>query len=180
MTTRIALLRAINVTGHNRVAMSDLLRMLTDLGFAGGRSLLQTGNLIFQGDGRNDAELEQLLETETDKRLGIRTDYMVRTAAEWQTIVERNPFPEQAEHDPGHLVVMFLKDAPRQGTVEGLQAAIQGPEMVRADGRQAYIVYPNGIGRSKLTNALIDKHLATRGTGRNWNTVLKLADLVRA
>jgi uncharacterized protein (DUF1697 family) len=60
-----------------------------------------------------------------------------------------------------------------------LAAAIQGPETVRAKGRQLYIVYPAGIGRSKLTNALIERHLGTRGTGRNWNTVLKLAAMVR-
>ena len=60
------------------------------------------------------------------------------------------------------------------------QVAITGPEVVRASGRHAYIVYPNGTGRSRLTNALIEKHLGTRGTGRNWNTVLKLRALVQA
>jgi uncharacterized protein (DUF1697 family) len=75
---------------------------------------------------------------------------------------------------------MFLKDAPGPEQVAALRAAIRGPERVNADGRQAYIVYPAGIGRSKLTAGLIEKHLATRGTGRNWNTVLKLADLARS
>ncbi len=64
--------------------------------------------------------------------------------------------------------------------MKGLQAAIQGPEVVRVAGRQTYIVYRNGIGRSRLTNALIEKKLDTRVTGRNWNTVLKLGPLAEA
>jgi uncharacterized protein (DUF1697 family) len=176
----IALLRAINLAGRNRVAMSDLVGLLGALGLSGGRSLLQSGNLVFQGGDRATAQLEQLLEAETAERLSLRTDYFVRTAEEWEAIVADNPFGDEAERDPGHLVVMFLKDAPGREQVTALQSAIQGPERVRADGRQAYIVYPAGIGRSKLTVGLIEKRLGTRGTGRNWNTVLKLADLARS
>jgi uncharacterized protein (DUF1697 family) len=64
--------------------------------------------------------------------------------------------------------------------VSALQGAIKGREQVRVKGRQAYITYPDGIGRSKLTMAVIEKALGTRGTGRNWNTVLKLGDLAGA
>lgn len=92
----------------------------------------------------------------------------------------RNPFPEEAERDPGHLVVMILKGAPAAHEVKALQDAIRGRELVRADGRAAYVVYPDGIGRSRLTTALLEKKLGTRGTGRNWNTVLKLAALTRS
>ena len=70
---------------------------------------------------------------------------------------------------------MCLKDAPSAAAVKALTAAIKGRETFRAAGRNAYVVYPDGIGRSKLTNALIEKTLETRGTARNWNTVLKLA-----
>jgi len=72
---------------------------------------------------------------------------------------------------------MCLRDAPDRAAVAGLQKAIAGREVVRTSGRHAYIVYPDGIGRSRLTVALIEKKLGTRGTGRNWNTVLKLAAL---
>src|SRR5881628_15465 len=180
MTIHIALLRGINVGGHKMVAMSDLRDLLTQLGFMDARSLLQSGNLIFRSDARVGVNLERLLEAEAEKRLDLRTDFVVRTAEEWKAIVARNPFRDEAERDPAHLLVMFLKDAPDVKNVEALQAAITGPEIVRAHGRQAYIVYPSGIGRSRLTSALIEKKLATRGTGRNWNTVLKLGALVRA
>ena len=75
-------------------------------------------------------------------------------------------------------MVVCLKDAPARGGVAALQAAIKGREVVKTKGKQAFAVYPDGIGRSKLTAALMEKHLGTRGTGRNWNTVLKLAALL--
>lgn len=176
----IALLRGINVGGRNRVAMSDLRSLFTTLGFPGAQSLLQSGNLIFESDTRTGAELERLLEVETEKHLKVRADYLVRTSEEWKEIAAHNPFPGEAKDDPSHLVVMFLKKAPKAKDVEALQAAIRGPEMVRAEGRQAYIVYPAGIGRSKLTTGLIEAKLGARGSGRNWNTVLKLLALTQA
>jgi uncharacterized protein (DUF1697 family) len=171
--TYIALLRAINVAGHQPVAMSDLRELVVKLGFGDARSLLNSGNLVFKGDGKA-GELERLLESGAAKHLALQTDCFVRTAAEWKQIVAENPFRDEAKRDPGHLLLMLLKDAPARERVRALQEAIVGREVVRADGRQAYIVYPDGVGRSRLTNVLIEKKLGTRITGRNWNTVLKL------
>jgi len=174
MPVHIALLRGINVGGRNLVAMAALRELCGDLGFAGATTLLQSGNLVFQSARKADATLERLLERETAKRLGVAADYVVRSADEWEQVVARNPFPKQAKVDPGRLVVMFLKSAPRAGDVEALQESIKGREIIRADGKHLYIVYPDGIGRSKLTGTSIEKKLGTRGTARNWNTVLKL------
>jgi uncharacterized protein (DUF1697 family) len=178
MPRYVALLRAVNVAGKGMVSMSALRDLFTDLGFEDVKTLLQSGNVIFSAGRRSDAALEKLLEGETAKRLSISTDYMVRTAAEWHEIVSQNPYPKEAKSDPSHLVLMPLKDAPKAADVKALQAAIIGRETVRAEGRQLYITYPDGIGRSKLTNALIEKKLGTRGTGRNWNTVLKIGALL--
>lgn len=175
MPLYVALLRGVNVGGRNLVAMADLRRLLEGLGFTNVRSLLQSGNLIFQSKRRAGETLERLLEVETEKRLDVAVDYHVRTADELKAIVARNPFPDEAERDPSHLVVLFLKKAPEAKSVQALQSAIQGPEIVHAVGKQLYVVYPAGIGTSKLTNTLIDKKLGARGTARNWNTVLKLA-----
>jgi uncharacterized protein (DUF1697 family) len=179
MSIHIALLRAINVGGRNKVAMSDLRDLCEDLGLAGAQSLLQSGNLVFQSGRRSGTELERLLEMETAKRLGLSADFIVRSAADWDTIVARNPLPKKASSDPSHLVVVFLKGAPPTKRLDALRAAIRGPEVVSLYGKQLYVVYPAGIGRSKLTLPLIEKALATRGTGRNWNTVLKLASLCK-
>ncbi len=96
--------------------MADLRNLLTQLGFGDVQSLLQSGNLVFRANTRTAAQLERLLEAEAEKRLGLQTDFFVRTAKEWDGVVS-------------------------------------------------------------LTNAVIDKQLGTRGTGRNWNTVLKLGAL---
>ena len=179
MPAQIALLRAINVGGRNLVAMSDLRDLLGALGFANAQSLLQSGNLIFEAGRQKGAALERLLEEETQKRLGVSVAFIVRTAEEWSRAIERNPFPKEAESDPSHLIVMFLKEPASAQNVSVLQAAIKGPEAVRGDGKHLYVTYPAGIAGSKLTNAVIEQKLGTRGTARNWNTVLKLAALTR-
>ncbi len=177
MTTYIALLRGINVGGHKLVAMADLRELMTGMGFKDPQSLLQSGNLVFRSRAQSTGKLEQLLEAETKKRLSFETHFFVRTAQEWQSVIARNPFPGEAERNPGHLVVMFFKNAPDAGAVRALQGIITGSEVIRPEGRQGYIIYPDGQGRSRLTNALIESKLGTRGTARNWNTVLKLSTL---
>ena len=163
MTIQIALIRGINVGGHKAVAMSDLRDMLAGLGLDSARSMLQSGNLVFRSDRRKGAELERLLEMEAEKRLGLHADFVIRSAKEWREVVARNPFRKEAQRDPGHLVVMFLKAAPNANDVKEVQAAILGPEIIRADGRHLYIAYPAGIGKSRLTNALIEKSSASAG-----------------
>ena len=177
MSMHIALLRGINVGGHNMVAMSDLRELLGDLGFDGATSLLQSGNLVFKSPRLTGDSLERLLEKETAQRLNVSADYLVRTADELKKVIDRNPFPKHAKDDPSHLLVMFLKTSPPADKLEALQASIKGPEIVRSDKKQLYLVYPAGIGKSKLTGTLIERRLDARGTARNWNTVLKLAAL---
>jgi uncharacterized protein (DUF1697 family) len=112
----------------------------------GTRSVLQSGNVVFRTDLSKTAELERLLKDAADKRLALRTDFFVRTAQDWEGIIARNLFPDEAARDPSHLLVMFLKDTPDRTAVTALQQAITGREVVRAEGRQVYIVYPDGVG----------------------------------
>jgi uncharacterized protein (DUF1697 family) len=177
MTTYIGLLRAVNLGAHNKIGMSDLLELLVSLGMIDVQTLLQSGNMVFRSDARTTAELERLIENAAAKQLGLATDVLVRSNKEWKAIVAGNPFPSEAKQDPSHLLLVPLKDAPQRSDVSALHGAVTGRENVRVHGRCAYIVYPDGIGRSRLTMALIEKKLGTRGTGRNWNTVLKLAVL---
>jgi len=179
MSIYIALLRGINVGGHNAVAMSDLRDLLADLGFAGATTLLQSGNVVFKATGKTSNALESLLEKETARRLGVSADYIVRSANEWAKVVAANPFPNKAKEDPGHLIVMSLKTAAPAKSVSALAASIKGRETVHAVGKHLYIVYPDGMGTSKFTGALIERIVGSRGTARNWNTVLKLLALSR-
>lgn len=179
MATFVSVLRAINLGAHNRIAMSDLREMLTTLGFEDARTLLLSGNVVFRGGAIATDKLERQLEAASAKHLGVTTDYFVRTAKEWERIIKANPFPAEAKRDPAHLLMMCLRDAPSPESEEALQAAIKGREQVRVTGKQAYFLYPDGIGRSKLTVTMIEKHLGTRGTARNWNTVLKIGELAQ-
>jgi len=158
--------------------MTDLRNFITQVGLQDARSLLQSGNLIFTSKVRTGAELERFLESEAVDRLSLEVDFFVRTPEEWKSVIRQNPFRKEAERDPGHLVVLFLKSVPKAEDVAALQAAITSPEIIKAKGKQAYIFYPNGQGRSKLTHTMIEKRLG-RGTGRNWNTVLKLGIIAK-
>lgn len=174
MPTYVGLLRAVNLAGINRVAMSDLRQLLGKLGLEDGQTLLQSGNVVFRSRISSAARLEQLLQDGAEKQLGVKTDFFVRSAEDWKALIAANPFPAEARNDPGHLLMLCLKAAPERAAVTALQEAIVGREIVKARGPQAYIVYPDGVGRSRLTTLLIEKKLGTRATARNWNTVLKL------
>src|SRR2546423_2274429 len=159
--------------------MTDLRTFLTGLGLEDVRSLLQSGNLVFTSRVRTGAELERCLETEARDRLALEVGCVVRTPDEWKSVIRQNPFRKEAERDPKHLIVMFLKSEPDVADMVALESDIRGPEVVRAKGKHAYIFYPNGIGRSKLTHAVLEKRLR-RGTGRNWSTILKLGVMAKA
>ena len=108
MTTHIGLLRAVNVAGRNKVGMAELRDLLTDMGMKDVRSLLQSGNLVFRSDVDQPAGLESMLEEATQRRLGLKTDFLVRTGNDWRELVTDNPLREEAQRDPSHFMVMFL------------------------------------------------------------------------
>ena len=173
----VALLRAVNVGGRGSLKMADLRAVAEGLGFGGVHTLLQSGNLLFDSKGKKAPALEGALKAALKHHHGIETDFLVRSATELNAIIAANPFPAEAKSAPSHLLVMFLQNRVAAKDVQALQQASKGPEIIRHQGRELYIVYPDGIGRSKLTGSLIEKKLSTRATGRNWNTVTKLAAL---
>jgi len=179
MTSYVALLRGINVGGNKMVAMAELREMLTKLGFTDVKTLLQSGNAVFRGPARPSATLERQLEAAMPKHFGLSCDFHVRTAAELQTAIDANPLKAEAKKDPARMLVSFYKGPLDKAAVTAAQAAIDGPEIVRADGRHLYMYYPNGQGNSKA-GAVVGKILKVNGTARNWNTVLKLAALAGA
>lgn len=178
MNLYAGLLRAVNLPGHNAITMAALREFLDELGLADARTLLASGNFVARAVERDGAALERRLEREAAKRLDLETDFHVRSPAEWQALVASNPFPREAGSDPGRLLVVFMRTAPTAGAVKRLEGAIVGREKVAARGRHLFAYYPDGAGRSKLTNALIARHLGAPGTARNWNTVMKLQALL--
>jgi len=174
---RIALIRAVNVGGR-AMPMAELRAMVTHLGFTDVHTLLQSGNLVFRGEGSDEA-VEATLQAASEQRFGYQADYFVRTRKEWDEIIAANPFADEARDDPARLVVVTLKSEIAGGAIEALRGAIKGREYAQTKGRCAYIVYQDGQGDSKLTISVVERALGTRGTARNWNTVLKLAALAR-
>ena len=162
--------------------MSDLRAFFSDLGFSSARTVLQTGNVVFDAPPGDDKALENKLEAECEKRLGLKPDFLIRSIADWGSVVARNPFSDFASAAPASMVVAFAKDAPDPDAIAALEAAAEGlPEKLKVDGREIYIIYPNGQGLSKLNLSKVErKHAGVRATARNWNTVLKIAALADA
>jgi uncharacterized protein (DUF1697 family) len=175
MARYIALLRGINVGGNNMVSMAELRALLTRMGFDDVQTLLQSGNVVFGARAKSSSELEAQLEAALAKALKIKIDFHVRTADEWRTLIEANPFTVEAKNDPARLVVTCYKSSLDPAKVKAAQAAITGPERLRADGRHLYMTFPDGQGNSKA--GIVVGKLLGPGTARNWNTVLKLAAL---
>lgn len=171
MKTWIALLRGINVGGNNRVKMAELRAMLLEMGFEEPQTLLQSGNVTFRSH-EEGGVLEARLEAETERVLGVRCDYMVRSAEEWDRMIAANPFPEDADRDPAHLLAVLFKKHPPAETVATLRRKAVADERLEEVGGTLYVYFPNGIGTSKIG-------AIAGGTGRNWNTVLKLATMAR-
>lgn len=176
----IALLRAVNVGGRV-LRMADLKDILVKLRCEDPQTLLQSGNAVFGLSlprGRTGvAAIEAGIEQAILARCAIQSDVFIRTAAEWDAMIAANPF-EEARTDPSHMVLVTLRDSPPATAIKAVRAAIRGRERVHLEGRALYAVYPDGIGPSKLTNTVLERVLGTRGTARNWNTVLKLQALV--
>lgn len=175
--SRVAiLLRAVNVAGR-RLAMADFKRALTALGHGEPETVAATGNAVATVAGEAGPALETTLEAGLERELGGANEVFVRTGAELAAIVAGNPFPQMAVDDPSHLVVVFLKGEPTAEGLAALRAKIVGRESVEAGPGCLYASYPDDIGHSKLTMAVIERALKRRATGRNWNTVTKLAAL---
>lgn len=173
----IALLRAINVGGAGKVAIADLRALVASQGFGDVASYIASGNLVFTGDGRPAGELETLFETEAIKQIGLTTEWILRTDEEWAAILAANPFPDYAEEAPNKLLVTLFKQTPNAGGLPAVRAKASLGEEMELIGRELYVTFPEGAGRSKLGSAAAWKPLKTPGTSRNWNTMLKLADM---
>ena len=174
---RIGLLRGVNIGPHKKAPAADLRALMAEEGLHDGRTLINSGNLVFR-DARSPTDLEALLESALARRMKLETVVMVRTGEEWAALVEGNPFAKMARDDPSHLVLHVLKGEPAPGAVEAIRAGITGPETVETGSRALYLTYPDGIGRSTLDPAIFKRATKTTGTARNWNTVLKIAALL--
>lgn len=176
MSTCIALLRGINVGGHNKIAMAELRALCEKLGLGGVQSYIQSGNLVFTA-AEPPLRIETRIEQGIDKTFGLKIDVVVRTAAQWLETVKENPLKEACAKEPNLVMLALSKKPPRSDTVAALRARAAADEHVEAGGGAIWIHYGSGMGRSKLSPALLDRLVGSSVTTRNWRTVLKLAEL---
>ena len=174
---RIALLRGINIGPRQRVSMPDLRALIEGLGYTDVETLVQSGNVVFTSRAA-PATLEKKLEDEIEKQLGVDPKVVVRTRDELAAAIEANPFA--VPDDPKNLHVTFLSGKPEAAAVKKLEDADLGDDELAFLGREIYILYANGMGRSELAKQLGRAKLGVAATDRNWNTVTKLLEMADA
>ncbi len=177
MPVVISLLRGVNVGGHNKIKMEALRALYASLGLRDPQTYIQSGNVIFRTEDRDLVALAERIKAAIERSFDIRPEVMLRTASELKNVIVRNPFAKKPDVDPSKLVVMFLSSVPNAEACESVLKLNVEPEEMRIDGRELYVYFPNGQGRTKFPAAAIQKVLKTPCTGRNWNTVIKLLEM---
>jgi uncharacterized protein (DUF1697 family) len=171
MMRYIALLRAVNLGSHKKIAMPALRESLTALGYTDVTTYLQSGNAVFTAPERETIATE--IEDRLTADLGLTTEVILRTAEELHAVIENNPLEV---HEPSRFGVLFLYDKPAPGWLDGFDIEKFAPETVHVTDRELYYDLPDGFGRAKLP-LFLNRRLKVPATMRNWNTVTKLAEL---
>ena len=174
--THVALLRGINVGGNNILPMKDLVKMFCDAGCANVRSYIQSGNVIFE-TASGAQKIAGAITANIEKRLGFPAPIILRTFDQLRKVIRDNPFLA-AGTDQKFLYVYFLANPVNARAIATLDPARSAPDAFQVLGQEIYLHLPNGMGRSKLTNAYFDSKLSTTCTARNWATVLKLSEMM--
>lgn len=177
MTHRIILFRGMN-TGGVRAPVGEQRAMAEAMGLKNPHTLAASGNLVVESGKAADA-LEHDIEAAMDKTFGVKIAAMVRTPEQWAKLIAANPFPKEAAAHPAKVIAMVMKDGIKAGGLEAVQALARNGERVEAVGDVLFFWFPDGQGQSEIFKKATPRMLGM-GTGRNWNTVLKLAEMAGA
>ena len=172
------MLRGVNVTGNNRIPMEALRQLCESLGLREAQTYIQSGNVVFRTNAKDLAALARRIEEAIEKKFGCRPGVTLRTTAELKEVIARNPFAKRRGIEPAKLQVHFFLTTSPSAEMQSEILRLKGghPEELVFGGRELYIYFPDGQGRSKLWPAL-DRALKKSATGRNWNTVNKLLEM---
>ena len=175
--THIALLRGINVGGHNKLPMADLRDLFQQLGHTNVATYVQSGNVFFSPtDTSDEPALIRAITTAIQDRFAYDVPTIVRTTDELATVAAAHPYRD-AQPDDAKLHVIFLAEPPPPEAIPTLDPTRFTPDEFTIAGRHLYAHYPNGQGRSKLTIDAIERAYRVTATARNWRTVTKLLEL---
>jgi uncharacterized protein (DUF1697 family) len=182
MARYVALLRGINVAGHNKVAMSDLRDLAAGLGHTEIATYIQSGNVVFSSVYTDAISLAEVLEREIASRLGVCPAVVVVSRAELAQVIADNPFPD--EMNPKGLHAVFRRDEIGKNDIAEIAAAVQrardggSRDDAAVVGRTLYLRTPDGMGRSDLAAQLARSKVQNAGTARNWATVTRLLSML--
>ena len=177
MAVIVSMLRGVNLVRHNRIKMDALRALYESLGLRDVETYVVSGNVVFRTKTRNLTALAKRIEDAIERSFGFRPRVILRTPAELKDVVARNPFRTRRGIEPSKLLVTFLEGHPAAEALEEVLKIKADPEELHIDGREVYIYFPNGMGRSKLSWVTVEKKLKTSGTGRNWNSVTRLLEI---
>ena len=175
MARLIVLLRGVNLGSRNRVPMPALRGLLTEAGFDGVGTYVQSGNVVLSTT-KTPVQVSKAVERAIAEAFGLDIAVVVRTRSELAKVVDRNPLGKIAD-DPKRYQVSFLGTKPSRTVLRKLEAAAVPPEQFVASGREIYAWHPAGVARSKLWALLAGRDLGVTATARNWTTVTKLLEL---
>ncbi len=171
MKTYIALLRGVNVGGHNQIRMAALKKLCEDLGCQAVETYVNSGNVVFRSSEEDGAALTRHLQAGLHESLGLDAPILIREPQDLARILTSNPFLSGQEHDPTKLHVMFLFGPADPARLAALVKPPQCEEEYAVGEQEIYLFYPNGLGRATLGKVLTERKLGVLTTTRNWNTV---------
>ena len=174
VNTYISLLRGINVSGQKKIRMEELKELYESLGYSSVTTYIQSGNVVFDACGRG---LDGQIEASIKNHFGYSVPVLVRGKEEFRTILDNNPFINDRNEDISSLHVVFLSQQPDPAVLEKLAQVESGADEYYVKGSEIYLYCPNGYGRTKLSNTVIEKKLQLKATTRNWKTVNKLYEI---
>jgi uncharacterized protein (DUF1697 family) len=175
--TYVALLYSIGIRGGQRLIMADWRSMMADLGLQNPRTLIATGNAVFESRRTKVCELELQLEDAFERRFGRRVDTIVRAAAPFRRLMRGNPFLKESERDGSRVVVRFMRKSLDNDSVVALKPYLTQGERVKLVQGDLWIHFKQEPNRSRLMPILGSKRLGA-GTVRNWNTVRRLIEML--
>jgi uncharacterized protein (DUF1697 family) len=173
MPVMISMLRGVNVGGHNRIKMDELRALYESLKLEGPKTYVQSGNVIFRTKEKNVEKVAKKIRTGIEKTFGFSPEVIVRSTDETRKAIAATPFAGR-DLEPGKILVTFLGGEPEKEALEKFLGLKGYPEEVHVKGRELYIYFPNGAGKSKLPWSQVERLLKVTGTARNWNSVLAL------
>ena len=174
MPVLISMLRGVNVGGHNKIKMDALRALYESLKLEDPRTYVQSGNVIFRTKEKTSAALAKKIQDAIERKFGFRPEVILRTKDELRNAIATSPFATRPDLEPGKILVTFLAGDPGPQAHAALLGFKSHPEELHLQGRELFIYFPDGAGKSKLPWSTVAKLLNTTGTARNWNSVTKM------